>query len=189
MISRFLTSACALRRWLSASISGGSASEVFSSSSDTTALPIALAAAVMLSSSGSVSPTFSSGVVGGGGWGPRPRCGWRRRGSRMFDSRKVLDVCSTRVFSSASAFDTDLMSVSDLAPLALRPRRSSFQVATTISFWAVTRSSIEPWLPPGMPPWLCARENSCSYGFTSRKKMSLRDSFGRVPRVTSRART
>ena len=33
------------------------------------------------------------------------------------------------------------------------------------------------------PPWLCASANSCSYGLTSRKKMSLRASFDRVPRV------
>ena len=82
------------------------------------------------------------------------------------------------------------MSASDFAPFAARARRSSFQVATTISFCAATRSSIPLWLPPGMLlPWLCASANSCSYGFTSRKKMSLRASFGRVPRVRSRART
>ena len=37
----------------------------------------------------------------------------------MFDSRNELDVCSTRVLSSASARDTDSMSCSDFAPLAL----------------------------------------------------------------------
>jgi hypothetical protein len=45
--SRFLTSACALSSRLSASISGGRASVVFSTSSDVTACAIAIAAAVI----------------------------------------------------------------------------------------------------------------------------------------------
>ena len=36
--------------------------------------------------------------------------------------------------------------------------------------------------------WLCASANSSTNGVTSRKKMSLRDSVGRLPRPMSRAR-
>src|SRR6185437_275069 len=101
------------------------------------------------------------GGRGGSGGPPRPGCGCggcaRRRGSRIAPSRNALEVCSTRVFSSASARATALMSCSDFPPLAARARRSSFHVATTISFCAVTSSSMPLWLPPGMLPfWLCA---------------------------------
>ena len=151
-----------------------------------TALPIDADAEAMSSSSGNVSPALGGSGAGGP---PRPRCGCLFLGSLMVDSRNVLDACAARSFSSLSAFETERMSCSDFAPLAISERRSILNVETMISFCAFTRSS-RPFAPaPAIAPWLRASVNSCSYGFTSRKKMSLRASLGRVPRVRSRART
>src|SRR5581483_6021101 len=141
--------------------------------SEATACPIAAAACAIASSSGSVSP--ARGPDGAGGAPPRP-CVRPRRGSRIVDSRKVPEVCSTRSFSSVSARETARMSDSDFAPFAASVRRSSLNVETITSFCAVTRSSIELRPPAPAIAWLAANVNSCSNGLTSRKKMSLRAS-------------
>ena len=74
------------------------------------------------------------------------------------------------------------------SPPAGTPPITILQVATMTSFCATTRSSRVRLLPPPAAV-LRAMTNSCSNGFTSRKKMSLRPSLDRLPRARSRART
>ena len=75
------------------------------------------------------------------------------------------------------------------APAGEASLASSFQVAAMMSFCCAIRSSRPVFSIPDMPPALLSdAKNSSSYGFTSRKKMSLRDSVERRPRPTSVAR-
>ena len=117
----------------------------------------------------------------------RPR---RRRGSALGAPPSCVPAslaarCSRARWAAAMA----RTSSADWAVRARRPRASSFQVATTISFCAAARSCTPCDWPPAAMAWLCAATNSSSKALTSRKNMSLRVSDGGLPRPTSRART
>jgi hypothetical protein len=107
-----------------------------------------------------------------------------RRVERRPGSRHAHGHASVRWRSVACARAS--VRTSSAGAWAPDDRRSSFHVPMMISFCSRTRSSLL--CPPAAIAWLCASANSSTNGVTSRKKMSLRDSVGFLPRPMSRAR-